>query len=436
MRFSTASCSAASIRSEAHVPAVLLPQPAHRGFGDARLVRLDRAPAHLDHRRLRRSALHAALHESGRGAVLQRNVSCRADEVRLPHAQLVHLRVVRRVAEAGPHELGAAYSLRQHLSHGEAVHDLLQYEPRKHGEDLQRDTVADLVDRLEHLRRLQRVAAARRAHTGALVLVTGLVRLHHGEARVAAAFAADDDPALLLQAVKAESRKEKVQEARVVGVLHVLEVELPVALQHLAIAAEDLHGFLHHAADSRRDLGTDVAFDRRRRLRERREHQAAEDLDAEFSRRMAPRVGVPGHAAFALDATAERDRSEVAPQVVGPVVIDAGDLFRVAAVRETQERTAVRAAVFEAADGTGFVPRRYHRHLARERGLEISLLRQLGLKAEEIPGVAAVDAFLLPGVDFFVLVDPVGNAGEAFGRPGAGFGDRGHGNISYLEIRS
>jgi len=60
----------------------------------------------------------------------------------------------------------------------------------------------------------------------------------------------------------------------------------------------------------------------------------------------------------------------------------------------------VRAAVLEAADGTGFVPRRHHRHLARKSSLEVSLLRQLGLEAEEIPGVAAVDAFLLPGVDF------------------------------------
>src|SRR5882762_4492745 len=388
MRFSTTSCSAASIRSEAHVPAVLLPQPAHRGLGDARFARLDAAPAHLDERRALRRARRAALHEPGRGAVFERDVARGADEVRLPHAQLGHLRVVRRVAEAGPHELGATYSLRQHLSHGEAVHDLLQYEPREHGEDLQGDTVADLVDRLEHLRRLQRVAAARRAHAGALVLVAGLVRLHHGEAGVAAAFAADDDPALLLQAVEAESRKEKMQEARVVGVLHVLEVELPVALQHLGVAAENLYGLLHHAADSRRDLGTDVAFDRRRLVRERREHQPAKALDAEFSRRLAPRVGVPGHAAFALDATAKRDRSEVALQVVSPVVIDAGDLFRIAAVRETQERTAVRAAVLEAADGTGFVPRRHHRHLARESGLEVSLLRELGLESEEIPGVA------------------------------------------------
>src|SRR6266852_2450885 len=210
-----------------------------------------------------------------------------------------------------------------------------------------------------------------------------------------------------------------MQEARVVGVFDVFEVELPVALQHLSVAAEDLYRLLHHAADSRRDLGTDVALERRRLVRERREHQAAEDLDAELSRRLALRVGVPGHAALALDATAERDRSEVALQVVGPVVIDAGDLFRVAAVRETQERTAVRAAVLEAADGTGFVPRRHHRHLAGESGLEVALLRQLGLEPEEIPGVAAVDALLLTAVDVLVLVYPVGNAGQAFGRPGA-----------------
>src|SRR5438552_19005665 len=112
-----------------------------------------------------------------------------------------------------------------------------------------------------------------------------------------------------------------MQEARVVRVLHVLEVELPVALQHLGIAAEDLYRFLHHAANPRRDLGTDVPLDRRSLAGERREHESAENLDAEFPRCLALRLGPGGHAALALHAAAKRHRGEVAAEAGGPDVI-------------------------------------------------------------------------------------------------------------------
>src|SRR5260370_15667833 len=94
-----------------------------------------------------------------------------------------------------------------------------------------------------------------------------------------------------------------MQEARVVGVFDVFEVELPAALQHLSVAAEDLYRLLHHAADSCRDLGTDVALERRRLLRDRRGHQAAEALDAASSRPPARLVGGPGPAALPLRGT-------------------------------------------------------------------------------------------------------------------------------------
>src|SRR5882672_3909199 len=113
-RFSTASWSAASIRSEAHVPAVLLPQAAHRGFGDAGFIRLDAAPAHFDERRAFRRTCRAALHEPSRRTVLERDVSRGTDEVRLLQAQLRHSLGAARVAERGPHQLGAGHALRQH----------------------------------------------------------------------------------------------------------------------------------------------------------------------------------------------------------------------------------------------------------------------------------------------------------------------------------
>jgi len=67
--------------------------------------------------------------------------------------------------------------------------------------------------------------------------------------------------------VKLEGREEKVQEARVVGVLDVLEIELPVARQYLAVAPEHFHRRFHHAPDLRRDLRADVALEGRHRLR-------------------------------------------------------------------------------------------------------------------------------------------------------------------------
>ena len=83
---------------------------------------------------------------------------------------------------------------------------------------------------------------------------------------MAAAVPADDHAALLLEAVETEGREEEVQQARVIGVLHVLEVELPVARKNLAVTAEHAHRLLHHAPDPRGDLLTDVALEGRRRL--------------------------------------------------------------------------------------------------------------------------------------------------------------------------
>src|SRR5882672_984623 len=194
---------------QAHVLAVLLPQTAHRSFGDARLARLHAAAAHLHHRRVRGRALHSALHESRRRTVLERNVPGRPDEVRLLHAPLGHFPVVARVPERGPREFGPAGALGENLAHGEAVHDLLQDETREDGEYLQSDAVAELVYRFEHLRCLELVTPGDRAHARLLIFVAGRIGFHHGEAHVAATLAADDHAAFLLEAIQAEGREEE-----------------------------------------------------------------------------------------------------------------------------------------------------------------------------------------------------------------------------------
>jgi hypothetical protein len=131
------------------------------------------------------------------------------------------------------------------------------------------------------------------------------------------------------------------------------------------------------------------------------------------------RLAVGGHAALAGDAAAERDPGELAGEVVGPVVIDAHDLLRLAAVLETEQRAAVGAAVLEGVDDAVLVAGDDHRHVAEIGEPERIGRRQLRLQAQEGPGVAAEDALLFLGIEVAVGIEPVGNAGEAFRRPWA-----------------
>src|SRR5579883_28269 len=401
------------------MPAIALPEPAHGRFADPALLRRGAVAAHLDHRFPVGRTTDAALHEAGRGAVLHRDQAGRPDQVRLAQAQLGHLLVVALEAEAGPSELGAIESLRHHPAHREAVPDLLQHESREDRENLQPDAVAELVDALEQLRSLElSVVRVRRAHAGLLVFLAGDV----GRVRVAdvvVAVLADDEPALLRQAVEAEGGEEHVQQARVVAVLHVLHVELPVARQHLAVAAEELGRRLHDAPHLGGDLGPEIRLDRRDPLTHGAEHQPGEDLHPQPARPMAVGPAVGWHPAFAGDASAEGDAGELAFEVVGPVVIDADDLARLAALLQAEQRAAMGAAVLEGMDRAVLVARHHDGHVAQIGGAEGVGARQLRLEAEEGPGIAAEDLRLLLLVQVAIGIDPVRNAREAVARPAA-----------------
>ena len=107
-------------------------------------------------------------------------------------------------------------------------------------------------------------------------------------------------------------------------------------------------------------------------------------------------------------------------------MIDAGNLLRLAALLEAQERAAVRAAVLEAVERAPLVARHHHRHAADESRLEVARVGQLGFEPQEIPGRSAVDALLLARVDALVLVHPIRDAREPLGGPSSGFGHFGH----------
>src|ERR1700739_3072677 len=94
---------------------------------------------------------------------------------------------------------------------------------------------------------------------------------------------ADQHAAALAQPGDAEGGEEQMEEARMVGVLDVLYIELPVVRQRLDEAADDLDRLLQHAANAPDDRLAEVLFNRRRRLGQGAEYQAAENGGAQLA---------------------------------------------------------------------------------------------------------------------------------------------------------
>ena len=164
---------------------------------------------------------------------------------------------------------------------------------------------------------------------------------------------------------------------------------------------------LHDTADIRHDVGADKSLKRRDILAKRPEHKSAENLDAQFARRVFFRVAVRRHAALAANAAAECNAGQLAAQIIGPVVIDAGDFFRLATILMTQDRAAMRAAVFEGMDRAFGVAGDDNRHVA-EMGRAVGVrLRQFRFQAQEAPGVAAKDPLHFLRIEIRVRINPV-----------------------------
>ena len=143
-----------------------------------------------------------------------------------------------------------------------------------------------------------------------------------------AAAVIDHHAAALVQPVDLEGGEEGVQDAGVIGVLHVLEIELPVVGQHLCGAAEHLQRLGQHAADARGDFRPEIALEVGRILGKAAEYQAAEFDHMQLAQVVLLHAEFRRHAALALDAVLEGDAGQPAFEVVAPAVIDAGDVFR------------------------------------------------------------------------------------------------------------
>ena len=168
--------------------------------------------------------------------------------------------------------------------------------------------------------------------------------------------------------------------------------------------------------------------------RQRAEHEARQRLEPQLARPVLLGPALRRHAALAAEPLAERHAGEVAGKIVAPVVIDADDVARLAALVEHQQRAAMRAAVLERVQRSVLVAGHHDRH-GPEVGAAIAVgAGQLGLEAKEIPGRPAKDPRLLLLVEGAVGIDPIRHPREPFLRPAVR--DRFHGVLSSIDQSS
>src|SRR5216684_4951127 len=99
-----------------------------------------------------------------------------------------------------------------------------------------------------------------------------------------------------------------------------------------------------------------------------------------------------GHAPATVGALLEGDARQVAAQIIGPRVIDALEAPRLPPVVERDEGAAMRAAVFEGADGAVLRPHDDDGHLTHEGRAEVARPLDIGLEADVAPHRPLEDA--------------------------------------------
>ena len=107
-------------------------------------------------------------------------------------------------------------------------------------------------------------------------------------------------------------------------------------------------------------------------------------------------------------------------------------MLAVAAFLQTDQRSLMGATIDHRVDIAVRVAGYDDGDLADEGGLEVALVRNVDLEAQEIPNGGAEDSLMLQCIDIRVRVEPVGDARDASFRPLEGivewFGsDFGHG---------
>ena len=202
-----------------------------------------------------------------------------------------------------------------------------------------------------------------------------------------------------------------------IGVAHVLDVELPVAVEPVLELAENLHLASENPVDIGAHLRAEIVRERRRIGGERAEHEPAIGLDAQPPQPAPRPVEILRHPALAADALLEGDARQIAPQVVGPVMVDAGEALGVAGLVDAHQVAPVGAAVDHRVYRARLVAHRDDRDFPDRRGPVVPGVRDLAFQRQEIPGLCQKDPLQLAAIDPVVGVKRVGNFAEVFGIP-------------------
>src|SRR5690606_32795308 len=116
---------------------------------------------------------------------------------------------------------------------------------------------------------------------------------------------------------------------------------------------------------------------------------------AQFAQAVLLVAEVLGHAADAVHAALEGYALQVALQVVGPLVIRAHELLRVALAVPAELRAAMGAAVLEHVDRAVLGARHHHRRGADIRALVVPRVGDFGFQGHIVPGLAMEDDLYL-----------------------------------------
>lgn len=204
-----------------------------------------------------------------------------------------------------------------------------------------------------------------------------------------------------------------------VGIANILGVQFPIVRQGFGEAADHLQLAACRDGKEAGDVRADIVFEGRCFARKRSENQAVTRGHAQFARSVLFGAEVGCHAAVTVHAALERDGAERAIQVITPRMIDTGEVLGAgAAIVEADQGTAVNAAVLERGDIAGWQPDDDNGHTAHEGRAPITCIRDIHLKAQEIPALPLKQPLLLLIQDGGILIRPERDAREAL-RPEA-----------------
>lgn len=215
-------------------------------------------------------------------AVVDGNEAGWPKQIRMLDPAQLHLVAVVLIAEECPDQFGLSRSFRNEMTDREAVGLLMHDDARmqRAASDL---TVRELGNRHHgrHVLERQTIAKALNFPGGVLALLTGVLR-HRDRTRTARSGAEAERIAGTQQA---ERHVERAQQRGVVRIAQVLDIQLPVAGQHLPLVAEHTDLARKQTIDSWQGV-VEIRFEIRRVFRKRRPHDTIALDMTKFSQSM------------------------------------------------------------------------------------------------------------------------------------------------------